>query len=160
MNFLPPTQNARSTCLGPQNNVMCLISWERTHRGDPHNLLGPLQGSFGPFGPEIPKSRKKVAFWGKFGGQKGASQTGHCGPQNFILLFLSRPYKCRFGVALQPSTSTGRMSGVLCFQNGQFGCISSTPPPTYRCNDDSPELLYAMADPPITQNSSFPNVSS
>ena len=34
------------------------------------NLLGLLQGSFGPFGPEIPKSRKKVPGASRPRGQK------------------------------------------------------------------------------------------
>ena len=47
INFLPPTQNP--PCWAPRKKFMCLISWERTQKKDPHKLV-----------------------WGYFWGQKGA----------------------------------------------------------------------------------------
>ena len=56
INFLAPTQTP--LILGPKTKFICLVSWERTQKRDPHKL-----------------------FWGDFGGSKTGSQTGHFRPQ-------------------------------------------------------------------------------
>ena len=51
INFLPPTQNPEFWA--PEKKVMCLISWERTQKRDPHKLF-------------------RGGFWGQNGGPKPA----------------------------------------------------------------------------------------
>ena len=54
--------------LGPQKKFMCLISWERTQKGDPHKLF-------------------RAEFWG----QKGCPKRAIFGHKKFSLLFFSCP---------------------------------------------------------------------
>ena len=53
INFFDPTQKVKPRTLGPQKKFMCLISWERTQKRDPHKLF-------------------RVDFWGQKRGAKEA----------------------------------------------------------------------------------------
>ena len=67
INFLAPTQN--TPFWATRKKFMCLISWERTQKRDPHKL-----------------------FRGDFGGQKGSPKRAIFGHKKFSLLFFSCPY--------------------------------------------------------------------
>ena len=73
INFLAPN-------LGPQKKFMCLISWERAQKGDPHKL-----------------------FRGDFWGQQRGPKRGIFGHKKFSLLFFSCPYVLGNG----PNTVSG-----------------------------------------------------
>ena len=68
INFLPPTQNAQFWAL--RKKFMCLISWERTQKRNPHKL-----------------------FRGEIWRQKGGPKRAILGCKKFSLLFSSYPYE-------------------------------------------------------------------
>ena len=69
INFLPPTQNP-PFCTPPPKKLMCLISWERMQKRDPHKL-----------------------FRGDLWGQKRGPKRAIFGHKKFSLLFFSSPYQ-------------------------------------------------------------------
>ena len=69
INFLAPTQNL--PFWAPRKKFMCLISWQRTQKRDPHKL-----------------------FRGDLGGQKRGPKQAIFGHKKFCLLLFSCPYMC------------------------------------------------------------------
>ena len=70
INFLAPTRNTPFWV--PRKKFMCLISWERTHKRDPHKLFG-----------------------GDFWGQKGGPKRAIFGHKKSSLLFFFLPLQAR-----------------------------------------------------------------
>ena len=75
INFLAPTQN--TPFWAPPKRFMCLISWKRAQKRDPHKL-----------------------FRGTFGGQKGGPKRAIFGHKKFSLLFFSCP--CFLSLSRRP----------------------------------------------------------
>ena len=88
INFLAPTQNPQFWT--PRKKFMCLISWERTEKGDPHKL-----------------------FRGDFPGQKGGPKRATFDHKKFSLLFFFVPLE-KGPPRNHPEKSSQKLAVVEC----------------------------------------------